>query len=218
MEFGKEDTMKSNKDIFDEILNKLDNMSYISPSDIPEIDLYMDQVTTFMDEHLKANKRSPEDKILTKTMINNYTKNRLLPPPVKKKYSKQHLLLLVFIYYYKSLLSFADIENILKPVTKGHFFKEDDSCIDLGEIYNETLKLNIDSIKIIKDDLKDKFNKAQNTFTQVEEKDREQLMLFSFISELLFDIYLKKRIVEKIAEHLSELNNDGSDKNKKNKQ
>ena len=65
---------------------------YVHPSIIPDIDLYMDQVTTFMDEHLSFSKRYDEDKILTKTMINNYAKNQLLPPPEKKKYSKDHIL------------------------------------------------------------------------------------------------------------------------------
>ena len=57
----------------------------------------MDQVTTFMDSNLKDSKRYNADKILTKTMINNYAKNNLLPPPLKKKYSKEHILVLIFI-------------------------------------------------------------------------------------------------------------------------
>ena len=56
-------------------------LDFIVPEDIPAIELYVDQVTRFMDQHLSGNKRSEEDKILTKTMINNYTKNRLIPPP-----------------------------------------------------------------------------------------------------------------------------------------
>ena len=90
----------------------LGTISYIKLEKIPEIDLYMDQVTSFMEEHLRKAKRNPEDKALTKTMINNYAKNNLLPPPVKKKYSKEHLILLLFIYYYKNLLSFHDIEQL----------------------------------------------------------------------------------------------------------
>jgi conserved hypothetical protein len=204
MYFRKEEAMKSNKDILEEILNKLDNMTYISPSDIPNIELYMDQVTTFMDEHLKANKRNSEDKILTKTMINNYTKNRLLPPPAKKKYSRQHLLLLIFIYYYKSLLSFADIENILKPIIQDYFFAKNNPDISLNEIYRQIMELNIDNLTDIKKDLIAKFDKAQNTFKGAACKSHEQLVLFSFTSELLFDIYLKKRIVERISEYLSD--------------
>ena len=79
------------------LLRSMQNIDYITPDEIPQIDLYMDQVTTFMDEHLRSSKRFEEDKILTKTMINNYTKNNLLPPPVKKKYSKEHILMLIFI-------------------------------------------------------------------------------------------------------------------------
>ena len=70
-----------------DIISMAGGLDYINPKDIPSIDLYMDQVTTFMDTHLEATKRNEEDKILTKTMINNYAKNNLLPPPVKKKYS-----------------------------------------------------------------------------------------------------------------------------------
>ena len=80
------------------IIDALRKIDYIKPADIPNIDLYMDQVTTFMDKHLESSKRYTEDKLLTKTMINNYTKNNLLPPPEKKKYSRDHMILLIFIY------------------------------------------------------------------------------------------------------------------------
>ena len=69
-------------DLLQSILDSLDRIDYIRPDDIPDIELYMDQVTTFMDSRLKNAARNPEvDKILTKTMINNYAKNDLLPPP-----------------------------------------------------------------------------------------------------------------------------------------
>ena len=103
------------QDILSSILTSLDRIDYIRPQEIPNIDLYMDQVTTFMEEHLQSSKRYPEDKILTKTMINNYAKNHLLPPPDRKKYSKEHILLLIYIYYYKGILSIGDIERLLAP-------------------------------------------------------------------------------------------------------
>ena len=67
-----------------------------------------------MDKHLKSSKRYSEDKLLTKTMINNYTKNELLPPPIKKKYTKEHMFLLIFIYYFKNILSISDIQSIFQ--------------------------------------------------------------------------------------------------------
>ena len=108
-------------DLLNSITENLKRIDYIKPEEIPNIDLYMDQVTTFMDEHLAGTKRRDEDKILTKTMINNYSKNNLLPPSVKKKYSKEHVLLLIFIYYFKSILSIKDIE-IVTPEEKNKIY------------------------------------------------------------------------------------------------
>ena len=116
--------MENNTQFVKEALKKLVKLNYIKPGDVPNINLYMDQVTTFMDEHLQDCKRKPDDKILTKTMINNYTKNNLLPAPIKKKYSKDHLYILAFIYYFKSILSINDIKTILDPITEQFFDKE----------------------------------------------------------------------------------------------
>ena len=123
-------------DLLQSILDSLDRIDYIRPDDIPDIELYMDQVTTFMDSRLKNAARNPEvDKILTKTMINNYAKNDLLPPPVRKKYSREHMLLLIFIYYFKGILSISDIQTVLKPIT-DRFFAGNEG-LKLETIYNE---------------------------------------------------------------------------------
>ena len=60
------------KQFLKELLTELKKIDYVKPEDIPNIDLYMDQITTFMDSQLAASKRHDDDKILTKTMINNY--------------------------------------------------------------------------------------------------------------------------------------------------
>ena len=112
------------QNLLESILESLDRIDYIHPEDVPGIDLYMDQVTTFMDSQLKSSKRYEDDKILTKTMINNYAKNNLLPPPEKKKYTKEHVLTLIFIYYFKNILSISDIQSILNPITDKYFGKD----------------------------------------------------------------------------------------------
>ena len=122
-----------------EILKQLSKIDHIKAEEIPNIDLYMDQVTTFMDSHLEHSKRYPEDKILTKTMINNYAKNRLLPPPNKKKYSKDHMLLLLFIYYFKNILSINDIQSLLMPICEKYFGRKEG--LNLEEIYEEVFAL-----------------------------------------------------------------------------
>ena len=112
-------------DLLQSILASFDRIDYVKSQDIPNIDLYMDQVTTFMDKNLRKSSRYPEnDKVMTKTMINNYAKNDLLPPPIKKKYSKEHVLVLIFIYYYKGILSINDIQTLLQPITMQFFQTE----------------------------------------------------------------------------------------------
>lgn len=207
--------MKTNDERLSDILARLDQLSYIKPEKIPNIDLYMDQVTTFMEEHLKKAKRNPEDKALTKTMINNYAKNNLLPPPVKKKYTKEHILLLLFIYYYKNLLSFTDIEQLLGPITEHHF--DSQSGLPLGAIYEEVFSLEHSQMERLKEDVKTKFEASRDTFFDAPETDREYLQLFAFISELSFDVYLKKQMVEMMIDQLREEGQEASEGNKKAK-
>ena len=191
-----------NSDLLNSILASLDRIRYISPDDIPSIDLYMDQVTTFMEGELRSSARHPgEDKILTKTMINNYAKNDLLPPPVKKKYSKEHVLLLIFIYYYKGILSIGDIQTLLHPITEK-FFKSNGS-FNLESIYREALSMEMAQIQDLKEDVKKKFEMAEETFEDAPEESREFLKKFAFICALGFDVYVKKLLIEKLVDELA---------------
>ncbi|MDO5417308.1 MAG: DUF1836 domain-containing protein [Lachnospiraceae bacterium] len=154
--------MKTNEERLQELLSHLDSLSYVKPAEIPNIPLYMDQVTTFMEEHLGDTKRYPEDKVLTKTMINNYAKNNLLPPPLKKKYSKEHMLMLIFIYYFKNVLSFNDIEQLFGPIISRHFAGLDG--LRLEDIYEEVFSMVDSQMERLKADVTAKFNTASATF------------------------------------------------------
>ena len=187
-------------DLLNSILGSLSRIDYIKPEEVPNIPLYMDQVTTFMDAQLASSKRYPEDKILTKTMINNYAKNDLLPPPLKKKYSKEHLLVLVFIYYFKSILSITDIQALLKPITDTYFSSSEN--LSLEDIYNEVFRLEKSQVEVLKEDILHKFETAQGIFEDAPEEDREFLRMFSFVGLLGFDVYIKKLLIEKMVDEL----------------
>jgi DNA-binding transcriptional MerR regulator len=186
--------------LLSDILSQMANTDHIRPSDIPDIDLYMDQVTHFMDEHLKHSKRYDNDKILTKTMINNYAKNKLLPPPQKKRYSKEHMLLLIFIYYFKGFLSLSDIQSILAPITE-HFFSSEEE-FNIEDIYEEIYSHGKDQISETVRDIMENYHAASNSFKDCPEENREFLQMFSFICMLSFDIYLKKQVIEKMIDSL----------------
>ena len=185
------------KNVINSILESISRIDYIKPEDLPEIDLYMDQVTTFMETKLKSSKRYSDDKVLTKTMINNYAKNGLLPSPEKKKYSKEHLLLLIFIYYFKNILSINDIQTLLAPITEKYF--RTDNEFDLTKVYSEVFSMEHSQIEYLKKDLLKRYNIADQTFQDSPEEDRQFLQQFSFICLLSFDVYCKKLLIEKLV-------------------
>lgn len=198
----------TNDELIKTILSNLKKLDYIKPEEIPNIDLYMDQVTTFMDEHLESTKRFDDDKLLTKTMINNYTKNNLLPPSNRKKYSKEHMLLLIFIYYFKNILSINDIQNIFNPLTEKFYSKNSD--IDLEDIYKGVFSLEKEQMDILMKDVLKKYRKSKDTFNGAKSEDREFLNIFSFICMLSFDVYIKKMIIENLIDKFMEKTEAGT--------
>ncbi len=190
------------KNMLGSILESISRIDYIKPNQIPNIDLYMDQITTFMEEGLERTKRYPEDKILTKTMINNYAKNNLLPPPVKKKYSKEHILALIFIYYFKNLLSIKDIETLLEPITSKYF--GNDSGFSMTDIYEEVCGLEKSRIDSMAKDIARIYKTSLDTFADAPENERKMLQNFSFICSLAFDVYVKKQVIEKLIDDMPE--------------
>ncbi len=192
-----------NDDLLNSIIASLGRIDTISVDEIPGIDLYMDQLTSFMDERLKKTTRHPEsDKILTKTMINNYAKNDLLPPPVKKKYSRDHIILLIFIYYFKSVLSINDIQTLLEPLKER--FQVTDQEFDLSDIYNTCFDLQKEELDPLIEDIKKKYERSLSTFEDngLDEDEKKKMQMFSFIIQMLFDVYIKKLLMEKILDNM----------------
>lgn len=187
-------------DCLNSILSSFSRIEHVKAEDIPNIELYMDQVTTFMESHLAKTKRYPEDKVLTKTMINNYAKNNLLPPPDKKKYSKEHMLILLFIYHFKSILSITDIQTLLNPLTEKYFKKDDGITIE--RIYTEVFSMEDSQIEALKADIQQQYKLASNTFQDTDGEEAEFLRIFSFICVLSYDVFMKRLLIEKLIDEL----------------
>lgn len=190
------------KDFLGQILGELKDIDYVKPEEIPNIDLYMDQVTTFIESQLAPSNHRKDGKILTKTMINNYAKNNLLPPPEKKKYNKDHMLTLIFIYYLKNIMSISDIQSILNPIT-DKYFGQKATDLTLTDIYNEVFSLEYQETKDVMKDVAKKFTKSMHTFEGVSEEEATLLHRFSLICMLGYDIYIKKAIIEGIVDQIN---------------
>ena len=193
------------------IVNKiLGGFRVTQPDEIPKIDLYMDQVLTFIGERLRRTARkSDADKILTKTMVNNYVKNKVMIPPVKKKYGRDHILLLMVIYYMKSFLSIDDIRTIVGPVSEKYARPTTKSVEELvgkrhrysmTDVYTEIFKYVAEEVERFPGEVEKILDETDNAFIGAPEEDREMLRRFNVICQLSADIYLRKILIEKLLD------------------
>ncbi|WP_088040705.1 DUF1836 domain-containing protein [Bacillus sp. EAC] len=180
-----------------DLLEKLDLENKITLEDIPEIDLYMDQVIQLFDN--KFAKRNSNEKILTKTMINNYAKAKLLFPIKNKKYSKKHIILISLIYHLKGALSINDIKDTLNKLNlKIH----DDEDFELDEIYNSFLALNNSTKEEFKKDVRSRVEDVNSQLEQIEHDDLEYLEQLLLISSFVNISNLYKNAAENLVAEL----------------
>lgn len=210
------------KDIISNEIEALKNIKTIAPDDPPDIYLYMDQVTAFLREHLMNDNVHDDDKLLTKTMINNYTKKKLLPPPIKKKYSKQHLYFLTLIYYYKNFLTIDEIHDLLAPITEK-YSENDPLTIEYtqryySKIYEMYGNQQNGIVAGIKDDLETVRKMIEETKNEevipFSDEVEEYLELLLLVTVLSNDIYYKKVLIENLIGNFAQLKKDRDKKNK----
>lgn len=202
--------MKLNKEDVAKLIDDMSLFDDIKLSDIPEIDLYMDQLTTFFNDRLGHFKRSEEDKILTKTMINNYTKSGVLMPPKNKKYSKRHMILLILIYYLKQVLSIEDIHAIITPILNNLYTVEDD-IIPLEDIYSIILEIKHSEFKNYYQVFDDRFKLIQDKTKDLSGQNKDLAELFLTVLILVAQADAHKRLAEKIIDNYFKTNNEASD-------
>lgn len=174
-----------NEKNLENIINEIANRGTIKSEDIPSLDLYMDQIMTLFDNHLHDHKRYDDDKLLTKTMINNYSKEGILKPIKGKKYTKEHILQMLLIYSLKNTITIQEIKKILACFHKDS--KETEP------IYDQSLQLTDEIIK----------RRSKELIEFIEEKklnanNYEDLTIIIFIICSLSNFY--QSIAEKILD------------------
>ena len=191
--------MNYNEETLNKLVDEIIGAKDISLVEIPCVDLYMDQVTTFFNEKLGCLKRNEEDKILTKTMINNYTKGKVLMPAKNKKYTNEHIILLTLIYNLKQTISISDINTLFDPIID---IKAPQSIsIPLGDLYNDFLDIKeVQNKEFARDTDKDaKFIKEK--IKEMGKEDGELLELILMILLLTNKANMQKRMAEKLIDN-----------------
>ena len=148
-------------------------------NELPEIDLYLDQVVNYIEKYLGQYTVNKEDKIITKTMINNYVKLGIMPAPEKKKYSRAHIAYLIVICVLKQVYSISDIGKLIS-LTIQYF--------ELSKAYNRfcaNLEVSIKNVFVRKE------------FPNVEKMTEEQYLLKNVVQAVADKLYVEFTFLNK---------------------
>lgn len=181
---------------FQSFIEQLGQEQNILLNDIPEIDLYMDQVIQLFENKFNDTKRNEDEKILTKTMINNYAKGKLLFPIKNKKYSKEHIILISLIYQLKGALSIKDIQATLQGINERI-----EGNLNLESFYDRYLQESAANTAGFTEDIQARMEK-----TVIEEE--EYLSKVLLISSLVNMSNLYRRAAEKLVDEIVEGKNE----------
>lgn len=169
----------------------LQEFKKLNENELPQIELYMDQVLTILEQQLKSYKIEPDEKIMTKTMVNNYVKSNLMEKPIKKKYSREHMMQLVMIYYLKSILTFTELDMFFKTAIHQYGNSLEALYRDFIEVHEEV----IEETKIKTNELDKKEGRHH----------LKELM------KMIITADVNKRVAEGILKEIKEKNNDIED-------
>lgn len=169
-------------------------------NDIPKLDLYIDQVIQLFENKYELTKRKPGEKILTKTMINNYSKDKLFFPLKNKKYSPEHVMLINLIYEMKPILQIGDIKTTLDRLNNRMLAE----AIDLEPIYQSFLEMADTNLHRFLEDVKQIAEEATRQTEKLNEEDKvylkQVLLILSFINMSNYFRRIAESIVDGIVD------------------
>lgn len=148
-------------------------------NELPEIDLYLDQVVNYLEKYLGILNVNGDEKIITKTMINNYVKLGIMPAPEKKKYSKSHIAYLMVICILKQVYSIGDI---------GKLISETIAYFELSKAYNRfcaNIEVSIKNVFFRKE------------FPHIDKMTEEQYLLKNVVQAVADKLYVEMKFLNK---------------------
>ncbi|EOO31975.1 cytoplasmic protein [Bacillus cereus BAG1X2-3] len=178
-----------------ELLETLHLEKNIKLEDIPNVDLYVDQVVQLFENTYADTTRTDDEKVLTKTMINNYAKGKLFIPIKNKKYSKEHMILISLIYQLKGALSINDIKSSLENINDSLL---NDDSFELNAVYKNYLTLTESNVENFKQDVNKRVTEVNEISSLEDTKLEKFLLLTSFVT--MSNMY--RRLAEQLVDDL----------------
>ena len=105
---------------------------------IPNIDLYIDQMVSCLNSELSLYAKDGDGPI-TKGMVSNYTKHKMIPGPEGKRYTKDHCIFMLLVYYLKGCFSMDQVRRLMSPILSNYSSEWDDS-VDIQAYYGKIME------------------------------------------------------------------------------
>jgi hypothetical protein len=198
-------------------LGKLQETGLIDSELIPDMDLYIDQIDAFFKKQTDNVDSETARRFLTKTMINNYAKNNMIPRPVGKKYTKDHIMMILMVAYLKGIFKMEDIGYLMKPLVENYNSDFDES-IDSELIYRTACDMNVDTAEKIKAEVDESTDAIKKIFQEHSLEDDERMEIFTLILAMTMRADMEKYIASRLLErYFKEPAKEKPEKEKKQK-
>lgn len=181
------------------VLEEYRENGIIRSDEFPDMELYMDQAVLFLDRELQIYHKNPKEPVITKGMIGNYAKHRLMPRPVQKKYTKDHLLFLSLIFHLKSILPMNEISQLMKPLM-DNYESEFEERIDVSRVYDGIMDLFQQKKDMLRAEVEEDAAKIKKTLDWEGVADDDTTELFMIIATLAVRASAEKYLAQKLLD------------------
>ena len=146
-------------------------------NELPDIDLYIDQVVSIIQKHFSLF-AGEKNKIITAAMVNNYVKQKIVSPPKNKKYDRNHLAYLIPVCIFKQIMGIQEICSCISVLLKDY---------NVAEAYDKFCEL-------FESGLKNTFTCSENVY--VSGGDTFNLRLIKSVIISFASLYYSKYLLE----------------------
>lgn len=182
-----------------EVLEEYRKHGIIGLEEFPDMELYMDQAVLFLDRKLGVYKKGPKEPVVTKTMIGNYAKHRLIPRPVRKKYTKEHLLLLSLILHLKGILPMSEIALLMKPLV-DNYESDFEEKLNIDGLYDGLMEIFQEKKDGLRAEVEADAARIKNLLMREEAADDDTIELFMLIAALTVKAGAEKYLAQKLLD------------------
>lgn len=159
--------------------------------ELPDLDLYMDQVLSYINSRLEPLSIGEEKTVLTSSMVNNYVKTNIVKPPVKKHYKRYHLAYLFVVMLMKRCFSLSEIGDLIR------IYSDIENPERIARDYNKF-------VSVFESSLRRTLKEGSDSQIYFEKPNPEQILMLSVIHTLTSKIYAQAGIQEHKARERNE--------------